>query len=1313
MNIGTMVIGLLLDDKGVDAGLKRARLGVRSFNADVVAMARSVDDQLSSAFRRVTAAATAFGTAATLIGAGFEKRMSEVAAVSQSTAEEMAALTDKAREIGETTAFSASQAADAMISLARNGLTANQVLGAARATTVLAGAGNIELAASADLVAATLAQFSLKASEAGRVADVFTVVTQKSRFSLGTLAEAMKYAGTTGAALGLSLEETSAAVAQFVDLGLDGSTAGTNFREAMLSLVNPTNQAQEALADLGLTAEDVNPQIHGFAGVMETLGAKGLDAAHAMDIIGLRAGANVAKIATNFQTGASKFDALQRSLVESAGVAEATYATMMDNVAGRFAILRSSFEELLLVVFDGIKGPLSAAMGRLNDRVQALSVVFRGLGGETSSALGMLADALLYVIDALVRLTPYLREVGALMLGALVVARGIRYVAAAQELAKVVGVDLVGAFAKLATVVLSLEALPALLVGLSSAGIVAGIGVLVAAFARLVTQITGSADAARRLRAELDAVAAIQASDTARATDLGRILEQQQAMIRLRQQNGAALSDEERALLRMDGAQAAVLERQGELIAVGDQLRLATALDADTRRDQAKVLAAQAEEYDRLAAATRYLAANYREAGVSGTINDLVNAPLLASASEALGRTVSSYDDLFEAAAEYSLRADRERDIRAKLLNGIALEAGERVELTGAIGVQSLGLEEAAEAAKAEAAALKKTKAELKALIDVAGQRAGGDAQAFGWLPTRAASDLSRGSAIVVDSMADTRAQVDQLNASFAAVNEQPGRMERALASLGGELQRLTTGAGRAALDLVGRLGDAFVGLGQSILDNAVGAFQGLFQSIIRLVGPLFAVGDFVSQAISDQADAQAALAQATDRAAEAERALRQARRDGSSEDAIRAAAEDARQAQRDLEEATAAASMSTSDLAEAQARATADQIRTFVTTFAAALPTLLEEITAQLPTVIDAIVASIPRITDAVVAQVPVVLREIADAAPRVIRRFADSTPILLRAILDQVPTLIDALTEGVVMVIKSLPSIADVILQAVPAIVEAATAALPDVIEALIEALLGVIQAVADNLEPIIFAVLQSIPTVVAAVIDAIPQVVQALIDAGPEIAKGFVEDLVARLTDANWEDLFQMLTGMSLDAAEQMGRAFLSIVTLGLSDALSNPNKGAALNLDENGIPVPTASGSATVRDANAPPQSPADARRAAADWLANLFRGGRRRAASGIQWAPATMTTVIEPGEAVIDAQTNARRLAGYQLAAPAPMQPAGATGSVEVVVALDGEVVDAAMFGSLRGGRMPRLQRALRAPGVKPGIGRGRWDPQTG
>ena len=149
---------------------------------------------------------------------------------------QLAIFEERARELGASTAFSATQASDAMIELARAGLSANDVIGAIGPALFLAGSSASSMSSATSLLAATMKQFDLSAADATRVSDVFTIAQQKSLFAMDSLTEAMKFGGTVGSAFGMSLEETTAALAQFRDLGVEGSMAGTQFRQAMIAL---------------------------------------------------------------------------------------------------------------------------------------------------------------------------------------------------------------------------------------------------------------------------------------------------------------------------------------------------------------------------------------------------------------------------------------------------------------------------------------------------------------------------------------------------------------------------------------------------------------------------------------------------------------------------------------------------------------------------------------------------------------------------------------------------------------------------------------------------------------------------------------------------------------------------------------------------------------------------------------------------------------------------------------------------------------------------------------------------------------------
>ena len=259
-SIGTMVVDLLLKDGQYHQGLKGAAGATKSTMPGIQKSITKVMGIATKSFVAAGAAMGAFGAASAVVGAGFEKQMSAVAAVRGITdplSQDFTDLKDKAMELGSTTAFSATEAAQGMEALARAGLSTNQILGASEVALKLAGAGQVELGRSAEIIAASMSTFGIAAEDAATVADVFTVATQNSQFATEDLAQSMKFAGPVGVAFNKDITEVTAAVAQFRDLGLEGSMAGTQFRQMMASAAAPTKQAEAALAKYGLTVEDI------------------------------------------------------------------------------------------------------------------------------------------------------------------------------------------------------------------------------------------------------------------------------------------------------------------------------------------------------------------------------------------------------------------------------------------------------------------------------------------------------------------------------------------------------------------------------------------------------------------------------------------------------------------------------------------------------------------------------------------------------------------------------------------------------------------------------------------------------------------------------------------------------------------------------------------------------------------------------------------------------------------------------------------------------------------------------------------------
>ena len=316
------------------------------------------------------------------VGAEFEQAVATLGAIRGQAGDALKPFEDQARLLGETTAFTATEAARGMQELARAGMQTGDIISSSNAALKFAGANATDMTTSTTLLASTMAQFGLTASQSTRVVDVFTTSLQNSLLNVQTLQVAMRYAGAVGASFGRSLEETTAMVALFRDLGLEGSTAGTQFRQAFLRLASPTKKARAVLEQYGVSLSDINPKIHTFQEILQTLADSGIaqDLPAIKELVSIRAAGSFSKILSDVADGSSKLSSLLTAFEEGAGVTEKTYADMINTVSGQTAILKSVVEETFLRLFDvitqtGSNGENSPLMRLL----KALQEVFKDI----------------------------------------------------------------------------------------------------------------------------------------------------------------------------------------------------------------------------------------------------------------------------------------------------------------------------------------------------------------------------------------------------------------------------------------------------------------------------------------------------------------------------------------------------------------------------------------------------------------------------------------------------------------------------------------------------------------------------------------------------------------------------------------------------------------------------------------------------------------------------------------------------------------------------------------------------------------------
>ncbi len=200
--------------------------------------------------------------------ADFESSMKRVKALSGATNEEFQSLSQTARELGASTVYSATQSSEAMQFLSMAGYRANEQIDAMPGLLDLAAASQEELGTTADIVSNIISGFNLQAKESSRIADVLTnQTTGLKRYSL-EMGDAMKFAAPMSAALGIAIEETSAAIGVLGDAGIKGGMAGRNLNIIISRLTDPPKEAAKALEQLGVSVLDSAGEFRGLQTIL-------------------------------------------------------------------------------------------------------------------------------------------------------------------------------------------------------------------------------------------------------------------------------------------------------------------------------------------------------------------------------------------------------------------------------------------------------------------------------------------------------------------------------------------------------------------------------------------------------------------------------------------------------------------------------------------------------------------------------------------------------------------------------------------------------------------------------------------------------------------------------------------------------------------------------------------------------------------------------------------------------------------------------------------------------------------------------------
>jgi TP901 family phage tail tape measure protein len=338
---------------------------------------RDAKTQVAALFGVLAAARAVSGAVRSITN--FQETMATVGAVAIRTTssletqeKQMQSLTDTAKNLGATTRFTATQAAEGLLFLSRAGFTVEESIAALPSTLDLATAGVLGLGEAADIASNVLRQFSLAATETERVVDALVVTSNRSNTNVQQLAEALKLVGPIAGSTGRSVEEMTAAIGALGNAGIQASLAGTGLRGIFASLLGPTGIAEKAILDLGLSLEEVNPATNDLADVFERFASKGLTAETALRIFSRRQVA----AALVLRDSTKEMRDLTEAQEESAGAARAQAKAMDDNLGGSFRALRSAVEALSLSIGDaGFAGSLRFIVDLSTDVIRQLAGV--------------------------------------------------------------------------------------------------------------------------------------------------------------------------------------------------------------------------------------------------------------------------------------------------------------------------------------------------------------------------------------------------------------------------------------------------------------------------------------------------------------------------------------------------------------------------------------------------------------------------------------------------------------------------------------------------------------------------------------------------------------------------------------------------------------------------------------------------------------------------------------------------------------------------------------------------------------------------
>ena len=403
ISAGTIMAYMDLDMSSFNSAIDTAGEQLSGFASGGVAGALgSIGAAAETAGRALTMHITGklldVGQAALQVGMDFDASMSNVYGLMSSlnlSQAQMDALRDTAREMGATTKFSASEAADAMGYMALAGWDDAQVIAGIPGVLNLAAAANMDLAKASDIVTDTMTPFGMAAERAGEAADVFAYAQANSNTTVEALGEAMKYAAPTADAFGMTLQDTAAAMGVLANAGIKGSQGGTTLSAMLRDMKNNAKNGAIAIGKTKVALTNADGSYRSYAAIIRDIdkATSSMTASQRDAALGAIFGDESLKgILATLKQGPDALDAMTEGMYACGGAAEDMAATMGDNLKGDLAILESGAQDMAIALSDWLMPAARGVVQGITDMIGKFNALDDGTK-NTIFRIGAMAAA--------------------------------------------------------------------------------------------------------------------------------------------------------------------------------------------------------------------------------------------------------------------------------------------------------------------------------------------------------------------------------------------------------------------------------------------------------------------------------------------------------------------------------------------------------------------------------------------------------------------------------------------------------------------------------------------------------------------------------------------------------------------------------------------------------------------------------------------------------------------------------------------------------------------------------------------------------